>query len=138
MDGTSEVALEGFTPVLDVVFDAAGNLYVLQIARTSLLAEDLSGVLIRVTPDGAREELVPGELFAPTGLAFDRWRNALYISDCGVCPGEGQVLRLDLPDPDDDDEDDDLDDEDDLFDEDEDDEEDPLDEKEFESEERQP
>ena len=108
-----EVALDGFTHVLDLVFDRNGDLYVLQISTTSLLLRELTGALIRVSPDGTRQELIPGRLFAPTGLALDRSRRTLYVSNCGVCPGTGEVLALDLPRAerdDDDDEDEDRDD----------------------------
>ena len=111
-----EVALDGFTHVLDLVFDRNGDLYVLQISTTSLLLGEFTGALIRVSPDGTRQEMIPGRLFAPTALALDRSRRTLYVSNCGICPGIGEVLALDLPraeGDDDDDEDDDDSDEDD-------------------------
>ena len=127
-DGVPEVVLDGFTHVIDIVFDRNGDLYVLEIARTSLLLGDFTGALLRVTPDGVREELMPGPLFAPTGLAIDIHRRALYVSNCGVCPGGGEVLRIELAELDDDEDDDDSDDDDDEDDDDSDDDDDEDDE----------
>ena len=73
-----------------------GDLYVLEISIDSLLAQDPVGALIRVRKDGTREELIPGRLFAPTGLAIDKRGKTLYVSNCGICPGGGEVLELDL------------------------------------------
>lgn len=53
-----EVFLSGFTHIIDLEFDRAGNLYVLQIASASLIAGDsATGALIRVQPNGGRETL---------------------------------------------------------------------------------
>ncbi len=91
-----EVFLEGFTHILDVAF-FKGDLYVLQISKRSLLLPDLPvGALIRVARDGTREELIPGRLIAPTGLAIDEKERALYVSNGGIFPGGGEVLRIDL------------------------------------------
>ncbi len=90
-----EVFLEGFTHIIDVAF-WKGDLYVLQISKRSLLFQDFAGALIRVARDGTREELIPGRLIAPTGLAIDEKAKALSISNGGIFPGGGEVLRIDL------------------------------------------
>jgi sugar lactone lactonase YvrE len=93
-----KVYAEGFTNIIDLAFDADGNLYVLEIAAKGLLqAEgpdgDFTGALIRVTPDGTRTELAAGQLTAPTGLAIGA-DGALYVSTFGVFAGQGQVVRI--------------------------------------------
>jgi hypothetical protein len=92
----SEACLGGFTTIIDIAFDDEGNLYVLQIGP---------GTLIRITPDenqpgdicdqfraGTRTTIVGG-LTAPTSVAFGH--GALYVSNRGVFPGIGEVLRVD-------------------------------------------
>jgi sugar lactone lactonase YvrE len=82
----------GFTNIIDIAFDEDGDLYVLEIAHNGILAEEPFGALIEVESDGSRS-IVLDELFFPGGLAFDD-RERLYVSNCGVCAGTGEVLRL--------------------------------------------
>jgi hypothetical protein len=96
-----EVYLSGFTLVVDLAFGKDGSLYVLQIASDSFLAGPTPGALIRVRPDGEREELAAGQLTAPTGVAL-RGGNA-YVSNHGTEPGTGEVVRIRLPRHEDDD-----------------------------------
>ena len=92
-----EIYLYGFTHIIDLEFDDAGNLYVLQIASKSLLEGDTeSGALIRVKPDMSRETLLDEGLFMPGGIALAPDDKAIYISNCSVCVGIGEVLRLPL------------------------------------------
>ncbi|MBE1471864.1 ScyD/ScyE family protein [Kibdelosporangium phytohabitans] len=83
----------GFTTIGDLAFDRDGTLYVLEIAHNGLLSGDLTGALIRVGPGGSHH-VVTTALTAPGGLAVSG--GAAYISDCGVCPGAGRVIRLPL------------------------------------------
>jgi hypothetical protein len=100
-----EVYLSGFTLIVDLAFGKDGSLYVLQIASDSFLAGPTPGALIRVRPDGEREELAAGQLTAPTGLAL-RGGHA-YVSNHGSEPGTGEVVRIRLAERDDDRHDDD-------------------------------
>ena len=89
------VCLGGFTQIMDLAFDAAGNLYVLQ----------LTGALIRVTPEaGADRDLcaryangvrsVAASGFAsPTSVAVGP-DGALYVSNRGTAARVGQVIRI--------------------------------------------
>jgi sugar lactone lactonase YvrE len=85
----------GFKTILDIDFDAAGNLYVLQHSSGPAgLAGP--GSLLRVAPDGSRSTLVGG-LTAPTSLAIGE--GAVYVTNFGAMAGQGQVLRVDVSEP---------------------------------------
>lgn len=93
-----EVYLEGFTHIIDLAVDKEGVIYILQIANTSLLDMFASGQLavgsvIAVSPGGERKVLLDEGLVTPTGLAIGP-DGYLYISNCGVCAGQGEIVRL--------------------------------------------
>ena len=92
--GSPEVFAGGFTNIIDIAFDKAGNLYVLEISKNGILSGDFTGALIRVNTDGSRDEIMSDGLFAPTGVALRG--NSAYVTNCGICPGEGEVLRIPL------------------------------------------
>jgi hypothetical protein len=88
-NGASFVAFAtGFTTANDLAFGPDGSLYVLE--NRSII--DLSGRVVRVWPNGDRAVVADG-LFFPTGLAVGR-DGAVYVSNCGVCAGQGEVLRF--------------------------------------------
>jgi hypothetical protein len=91
----------GFTLIIDIAWGEDGSLYVLQIASATFLGPPTPGALIRVKPNGEREELVPGELTAPTGLVLDG--GYAYVSNRGTEAGTGEVVRIKLHDHGDDD-----------------------------------
>ncbi|HLL74536.1 MAG TPA: ScyD/ScyE family protein [Pyrinomonadaceae bacterium] len=95
--GTPEVFASGFTAVVDVAFGPDGSLYVLEIAKNGLLAafiaNDWTGALVRVAPDGTRTELAAGELFAPGGVAVGP-DGAIYVTNNSIFSGTGEVLRI--------------------------------------------
>ena len=84
-----DVFLTGFTFIVSLAFDAAGNLYVLQHLDGPGIA---TGSLVRVSPDGARTTLIAG-LVRATGLAIGH-DGAIYISHRGTSVGTGEVLRI--------------------------------------------
>jgi hypothetical protein len=86
--GEATVYASGFTTLLDLGFDSQGRLYVLDFS---------SGVLIRVEADGSWTEVLGG-LAAPTGLAIGP-DDSIYISNFGVMPGMGQLLKVTLLEP---------------------------------------
>lgn len=96
-NGEAELYASGFTNIIAIDFDRQGNLYVLEIARDGLLAAQAgppTGRLVRVARDtGARTVLAAEGLVAPAGLAVDD--DAIYISNFGVFPGQGQIVRID-------------------------------------------
>jgi hypothetical protein len=89
-----EVFAEGFTNIIDLAFGPDGKLYVLEISHNGLLSEDPTGALIRVKADGSHEILLSEGLIMPGGLTIRD--GAAYVSNCGVCVGEGSVLRISL------------------------------------------
>jgi glucose/arabinose dehydrogenase len=86
--GEPEVYLDGFTNIIDIAFDASGNLYAVEIAS----GLQPPGQLIRVAPDGTRTTLVGGLVF-PGGVAIGP-DGAAYVTNFGIFPGGGQVLRV--------------------------------------------
>jgi hypothetical protein len=93
--GTPEVFATGFTHIIDIAPGPDGSLYVLEIAHNGLASGDPTGALLRVAADGTSEVLLTEPLFMPGGLAV-RDDGTIYITNCGVCPGGGEVLRVNL------------------------------------------
>lgn len=87
-----EIFLQGFTAIIDIAFAPDGNLYVLQFATGPGLSGN--GALIRVDPDGTRTTIASAGLLAPTSVAIDR-DGRLYVSNRGIFPSAGEVLRID-------------------------------------------
>jgi hypothetical protein len=97
-DGQPEVYASGFTNVIDIAFDRAGRLLVLEMVSNGLLqAEaDPSGALWRVGRDGAKTLIADGSdgLVAPMGVAVAR-DGSYYVTNKGVSgAGTGEVLRI--------------------------------------------
>jgi hypothetical protein len=96
--GMPEVAATGFTNIIDMAFDRYGALYVLQIGN-GLAAPggpplNAPGKLIRVNDDGT-QTVIYSDLFYPGGLAIGP-DGAAYVTNFGILPGGGQVLRIAL------------------------------------------
>jgi hypothetical protein len=94
------VYAEGFTNIIDLAFDADGNLYVLELTEGGLLnvTDDpatMAGALYKVAPDGtvSEEEYVSNQLVAPSGMAFGA-DGDLYISNYGLMAGMGEILEV--------------------------------------------
>jgi len=96
-----EVYAEGFTNIIELAFDDEGNLFVLQITANGLLnvnPEDpatFAGALYKVGTDGSVSEMteVSNHLVTPAGMAFGP-DGALYISNYGLMPGMGEILKV--------------------------------------------
>jgi hypothetical protein len=89
------VYARGFTNIIDIAFDDDGNLYVVEIAHNSLLSDAPYGELLRVSPSGDTTVLMgkDANLFFPTSVLLEGNGNML-LTNCGVCPGGGQVLEV--------------------------------------------
>jgi hypothetical protein len=92
--GAPEVVASGFTLITDIALGHDGSLYVVQFATQTLLGPPSPGALIRVKPDGTREELAAGRLAAPTGIVLGK--HAAYVSNMGASANDGEVLRIPL------------------------------------------
>jgi sugar lactone lactonase YvrE len=86
-----QVFLTGFKAIIDLAFDEAGNLYVLQHATGPTMLTG-PGMLIRVAPDGTRTAVLTG-LDRPTSVAVGP-DDALYVTNHGLSAGSGEVLRV--------------------------------------------
>lgn len=98
--GVRTVAHAGFTNIVDLTFDPAGNLYVLQISSNGLASPmgPGPGALIKVdSATGMRTTIASQGLSFPTGLAIGP-DGAFYVSNMGNAAGTGQVLRI-VPEP---------------------------------------
>jgi hypothetical protein len=96
------VYASGFTNIDGLAFDANGNLLVLEIAKNGLNAAQAAapgdpagaGALLRVLPDGTKVEVASIGLVMPGGVAVGP-DGSIYITNFGVLPGAGQLVRLD-------------------------------------------
>lgn len=88
------VYTDGFTNIIGLAFDKDKNLYVLEIRENSLLSEDTTGALYRVSPNGNKVFLMDEGLTAPTAIAIGP-DGLIYINNHGVTPGQGEVIRFD-------------------------------------------
>jgi hypothetical protein len=93
-DGQPTVYAEGFTQLTDLAFDTQGNLYTLQYANQSAWKGNPEGSLIKIAPDGTRSTLLSGNgLELPSALTIGS-DGAIYVTNRGGLPGQGQVLRI--------------------------------------------
>lgn len=87
----------GLTAVVDMAFDRDGTLYVIEIASGLVPGPGAdpgvgNGRLLRIRQGGAQEVVLAGLVF-PAGVAIGP-DNALYVTNFGIFPGGGQVLRI--------------------------------------------
>jgi hypothetical protein len=93
------VFASGFTNVVDIAADRAGNLYVVEIAKNGLLSvfaggEPPFGRLVKVAPDGTQTVLLDGpDFLAPGGVAVAD-DGSVYVTAGSIFPGGGQLLRI--------------------------------------------
>jgi glucose/arabinose dehydrogenase len=101
-DGSSiETYATGFTAIVDLAFDNGGALYVLEVARGQVgpfpppPAPNPGlgiGRLKRMCPGEAATVLLEGLTF-PGGVAIGP-DDAVYMTNFGTAPEDGEVLRL--------------------------------------------
>ncbi len=91
------VYASGFSSIIDLAFGPDGSLYVLEIAKGSLVSAfldgDWTGALIKVDKQGNRTEIASTGLTAPGGLAING-AGEIYVTNNSVFPGVGQVLKI--------------------------------------------
>jgi hypothetical protein len=83
----------GFKAIIDIAFDATGNLLVLQHLSGPAFG-NLPGLLIRVSADGSVRDTLITELTRPTSVAVGP-DNGIYLAHLGLSVGGGEVLRID-------------------------------------------
>jgi len=88
-----EIYATGFTNIIDIAFDDAGNLYVVEIAHNSLASDAAFGALLRMAPDGVQTVVLDEGLSFPTSVAITA-SGSLLVTNCGVCPEDGEVLEV--------------------------------------------
>jgi hypothetical protein len=102
--GAVDVAFNGFTTIIDLDVDAAGNLYVLQLTSNGLTAPNPgSGQLIKIDGQtGQRSVIADSGLLFPGGLAIQEGPHGpvFYVSTMTVAPQGGAVVRISaVPEP---------------------------------------
>ncbi|MFN2135246.1 MAG: ScyD/ScyE family protein [Candidatus Promineifilaceae bacterium] len=86
----------GFTNILDLAFGPDGSLYVLEMAKDSLLADPPPmGRITQITPYGARSTFAEDGLIAPVDMEIGP-DHALYVINLGPTTSS-QVVRYELP-----------------------------------------
>lgn len=92
--GNQTVVASGFTNIMDIAVGPDGAIYVLQAVSTSLLDENPSdGVLSKIATDGTVTVVATAGLVFPGGVTVGP-DGDLYVSNFGVMPGLGQVIRI--------------------------------------------
>ena len=97
--GSIDIAEAGFTNIIDLEFDASGNLYVLQISSNGLASQNGPGpgLLLKIDGQtGERTTIASEGLLFPGGLAIQEGPNGpvFYVSNLTAAPGGGSVLRI--------------------------------------------
>ena len=94
-DASATVYAEGFTNIVDFLFDDRDRLVVLEIAKFSLTGADgVTGRLVRVERNGSQTELASTGLENPGGVAY-AGDGVYYVTNRTTSQGdEGQLLRL--------------------------------------------
>lgn len=92
-----ELHARGFSNIVDMAFDNAGNLLVLEIAKEGLLAAEMggdpSGRLVRLNRNGTKTTLASKGLITPTSVAVAP-NGSIYIANDGLNPGDGKIVKL--------------------------------------------
>lgn len=84
----------GFTNVIDLEYDAHGNLYVLEVDQNGLLSPSPTGRLARVNAaDSSVTTIASNGLVMPGGIAIGP-DGAIYVTNYGNAPGVGEVVRI--------------------------------------------
>jgi hypothetical protein len=88
------VFARGFTNIIDITFDPAGRLIVLEIAKHGLLSADQTGALIRINKDGTRTLLASTGMTNPGGVVALS-NSVFYITNFTQSNGgTGQLLKV--------------------------------------------
>jgi sugar lactone lactonase YvrE len=97
--GSATPYVTGLTAVVDMAFDRDGTLYIVEIASGFVPGPGAdpgvgNGRLLRKPTNGDVEVVLDGLVF-PAGVAVGRG-GTIYITNFGIFPGGGEVLRVTL------------------------------------------
>jgi hypothetical protein len=84
--------LTGFTNLVDITWDAEGNLWALEYDSDSLLGGADFGALIRIRPDGERSTIL-ADLNTPTSVTVGS-DGAVYVANRGFLAGSGEIIKV--------------------------------------------
>ena len=84
---------DSFKTIIDIAFGPDGSLYVLDIT-SGIFGLNPPGRLLRVAPDGTRTIVADDGLLFPSSVAVSD-EGAVYVSNRGIFPGGGEVVRID-------------------------------------------
>jgi hypothetical protein len=106
VNGNLVTVASGLTTVVDMAFDQAGRLLVLEYDQNGLFdpTHSAPGALIRINRDGTRTTLASTGLGAPGGLAVAK-DGSVYVTDFSISDGSavpgmgGEVVRVSDPSP---------------------------------------
>jgi streptogramin lyase len=94
--GPCTLFADGFSSIISLEFGPDGSLYVLEMAKSGLIALfggiDDTGALWRLQ-DGTRTEIAAGQLHAPGGVAVAR-DGTIFVTNKSVALGGGEVLKI--------------------------------------------
>lgn len=102
--GEQSVYASGLTAIVDIEFDADGNLYVVQFANGGWLAaemaepgdmEALIGSIVMIGADGHQHTAVDG-LVVPGGVAVDA-DGSLWVTNYSIMPDMGELVHVTMP-----------------------------------------
>jgi len=91
---TNAVAESGFSALIDLAFDADGNMYVLELDTNGLLSGSFQSQLVQVRTDGTRKVILSAELEGPGGVTVGP-DGFIYVTNHFDSAGGGEVIRVD-------------------------------------------
>jgi hypothetical protein len=95
--GATRIFAGGFTNIMDLAFDRAGTLYVLQIDSNGVILPPGFGSIYAIGRHGSRRTIIPpdGTLTEPGGITVGP-RGDLFVTNKTRSPDDGEVLRIRL------------------------------------------
>lgn len=97
--GAATIYASGFTNIMDLAFDQAGTLYVLEIDSNGIIVPPAFGAIEAIGRNGARHTVVApdGTLTEPGGIVVGD-DGDLFVTNRSRSPDDGEVLRIELDD----------------------------------------
>lgn len=94
------LAYDGFTNIIDLAFDAQGDLLVLQISSNGLAAAPSNGLLVKIAAGSGQRSIIASDGLSFPGAVLIGPDGVIYVSNHTNLPGGGQVLSISaVPEP---------------------------------------